>query len=993
MMIFYYRKKLIEKTCASQNPWRSISLFLMAMAIWLMCVGASYGYIIINAPMTGTDQTNWQVGGNPTSALLTGNGTIDPVGSGWLRLTNNSGNQTGYAYNTTPFDLSQGLLVQFDYATWGGTGADGYSVYLFDAGVPSPGPGFVIGAFGGSLGYAQKLSTATCNPPATTVPGITGGYVGIGVDEYGNFAYGCEGRYLGNSLQANTVTIRGSVVGFGGGLVGSTQGATSYPWIVTSANNGSLWYNGATRPVQTSTNYRKVIIQISPVTAPSSQPTANVWIQFGYNQPLTQMITNATLPLISSSQSLLVGYAASTGGSTNYHEIRNLLVTNQGTSTSIDLGITNTASVTTATIGSPITYTLTAINYGPNNITATGVGITDNVPTNITGVNWTCAVVTGSPSGTSCGAASGSGNALNATANLPFGGSVTYTITGTVSAPSPAQLTNTASLTIPGSVTDYNPNNNSATVVVPVNNLSTSTKTVTDLTGSNYAAGDTLQYTITLNENGGLATSGISVADTIDTTNLTGQTITGCPSGATCSYSAGALSATGISIPANGSVTIVYTATIVSTDTPGTAINNTATVTNPNGAVVTLVAPVVTVGGTVAGTGTKLLYLYDGTSTPTWKLSRTKPTGLTGTETLASTGGSYTWVENPVLASNVTINASVPVTLYLASSSAQTRNVEVRLACSSATGTYLSSGNVTETNMPTAVNAYNFTLTAANGTATLPMTCATGNSWQLTVINQSTGNGTRNVIVYPMSGTNNSYVSLPSQNVINVNSISLYSAAYPGGSIVSSVASGTTVYIRAVVSDPFGSYDIVNVPTITIKNPSGTTIVSAAAMTYYPASLTSLTKTYDYAFQVLSSYPAGNWSISVTATEGTEGTVSDTGYASMSVTLPAALTVVKSASPSPVNPGQVLTYTITITNTGAGTATNATAIDHLPAYTTYVANSTRLNGITVAGDGSTLPLIAGLLIDNNSGRAAGVAATGILPAGGVATIVFQVTVN
>ncbi|MGA3279857.1 MAG: hypothetical protein ABSD50_02605 [Smithella sp.] len=988
-MILYYRKKLIDKTCASLNFRRSIPLLLMAMAIWLICSGVSYGYIIINAPMTGTDQTNWVLGGNPTSSLLTGNGTIDPVGSGWLRLTNNSGNQTGYAYNITPFDLSQGLLVQFDYATWGGSGADGYSVYLFDAGVPSPGPGFVIGAFGGSLGYAQKLSTATCNPPATTVPGITGGYVGIGVDEYGNFAYGCEGRYLGNSLQANTVTIRGSVVGFGNGAIGSTQGTTSYPWIATSANNGSLWYNGATRPVQTSANYRKVIIQISP--APN--PTANVWIQFGYNTTPVQMINGALLPAISTSQSLMVGYAASTGGSTNYHEIRNLLVTNQGTSTSIDLGITKTASVATATIGSPITYTLTAINYGPNNITATGVGITDNVPTNITGVAWTCAVVAGSPSGTSCGAASGSGNALNTTANLPYGGSVTYTITGTVSAPAPAQLSNTASLVIPGSVTDYNPNNNSATVTVPVNNLSTSTKTVTDLTGSNYAAGDTLQYTITLNENGGLATSGISVADTIDTTNLTGQTITGCPSGATCSYSAGALSATGISIPANGSVTIVYTATIVSTDTPGTAINNTATVTNPNGAVVTLVAPVVTVGGTAAGTGTKLLYLYDGTSTPTWKLSRTKPTGLTGTQTLAKTGGSYTSAENPVLASNVTINASVPVTLYLASDATATRNVEVRLACSSATGTYLSSGNVTETNMSTAVNAYNFTLTAANGTATLPMTCATGNSWQLTVINQSTGNGTRNVIVYPMSGTNNSYVSLPSQNVINVNSISLYSAAYPGGSIVSSVASGTTVYIRAVVSDPFGSYDIVNIPTITIKNPSGTTIVSAAAMTYYPASLTSLTKTYDYAFQVLSSYPAGNWSISVTATEGTEGTVSDTGYASMSVTLPAALTVVKSASPSPVNPGQVLTYTITITNTGAGTATNATAIDHLPAYTTYVANSTRLNGITVAGDGSTLPLIAGLLIDNNSGRAAAVAASGTLPSGGVATIVFQVTVN
>src|SRR5208337_2295031 len=186
-MIFYYRKKLIEKTCASQNPWRSIPLLLMTVAIWLMSAGASYGYIIINAPMTGSSSSGWVLWGNPNPAILTG-GTIDPAGSGWLRLTDNEGNQTGYAYNTTPFDLSQGLLVQFDYATWGGTGADGYSVYLFDAGVVNPGPGpFNIGAFGGSLGYAQK----------TGIAGISGGYMGIGVDEYGNFSNPTEGRYLG----------------------------------------------------------------------------------------------------------------------------------------------------------------------------------------------------------------------------------------------------------------------------------------------------------------------------------------------------------------------------------------------------------------------------------------------------------------------------------------------------------------------------------------------------------------------------------------------------------------------------------------------------------------------------------------------------------------------------------------------------------------------------------------------------------------------------
>ena len=92
----------------------------MGVIIWLTCAGVSHGAIIINAPMTDTNATGWVLGGNPTSSLLTGNGTIDPVGSGWLRLTNNSGNQTGFAYNTTSFDLSLGLLIQFDYTTWGG---------------------------------------------------------------------------------------------------------------------------------------------------------------------------------------------------------------------------------------------------------------------------------------------------------------------------------------------------------------------------------------------------------------------------------------------------------------------------------------------------------------------------------------------------------------------------------------------------------------------------------------------------------------------------------------------------------------------------------------------------------------------------------------------------------------------------------------------------------------------------------------------------------
>ncbi len=205
-------------------------------------------------------------------------------------------------------------------------------------------------------------------------------------------------------------------------------------------------------------------IQISP--APN--PVANVWVSFGYSSPLvfTQMISNAALPTISTSQQLMIGYAASTGGSTNYHEIRNLLVSNQNTTSAIDLAITKTftdvttGSTTTASVGDQIRYTVVASNTGPNNVTATGVGIVDTVPAAITGVNWTCA----GSGGATCAAASGSGNNINTTANLPRYGYVTYTITGTLGTGAPSLLTNTASLVIPGSVTDYNSSDDSATV-------------------------------------------------------------------------------------------------------------------------------------------------------------------------------------------------------------------------------------------------------------------------------------------------------------------------------------------------------------------------------------------------------------------------------------------------------------------------------------------------------------------------------------------------
>jgi uncharacterized repeat protein (TIGR01451 family) len=146
--------------------------------------------------------------------------------------------------------------------------------------------------------------------------------------------------------------------------------------------------------------------------------------------------------------------------------------------TPTDLAITKTDGQTTAAPGQVRTYTIVATNLGP--APATGATVTDTVPAALTGATWTC---TGANGGT-CGNASGGPN-IAETVNLPVGGSVTYTLTGTVG-PNPSNLRNTATVAIPAAMSDSNPANNSATdddalicvsqmIVVPDGRLTQST--------------------------------------------------------------------------------------------------------------------------------------------------------------------------------------------------------------------------------------------------------------------------------------------------------------------------------------------------------------------------------------------------------------------------------------------------------------------------------------------------------------------------------------
>src|SRR5690606_6703441 len=135
-------------------------------------------------------------------------GVQDAEGEGWLRLTEAVTNEAGYAIVNQSFPSGLGVLLDLEFVIWGGNGADGFSFFLFDANydpnLPVGDPfRFQIGGFGGSLGYANR----------DAVPGVRGGYIGIGVDEYGNYANTTEskngGDVNGSDLRPNAIGIRG----------------------------------------------------------------------------------------------------------------------------------------------------------------------------------------------------------------------------------------------------------------------------------------------------------------------------------------------------------------------------------------------------------------------------------------------------------------------------------------------------------------------------------------------------------------------------------------------------------------------------------------------------------------------------------------------------------------------------------------------------------------------------------------------------------------
>ncbi len=191
------------------------------------------------------------------------NGSLpDPAGQGALRLTNDGNNEHGAILSLTPFDSSNGVNITFITVTYEGDsggqgqdGADGMGFYLLDGskflvssqntllnGTPllvyNPDTTNVlqinkqyqvahVGAYGGSLGYS--CANGKGYPGGN---GIVGGYIGLGMDEYGNYMNPGDNTASGPGYSPGEIGIRGI-------------GNVSWEWLLANYNSELSQYTPA----------------------------------------------------------------------------------------------------------------------------------------------------------------------------------------------------------------------------------------------------------------------------------------------------------------------------------------------------------------------------------------------------------------------------------------------------------------------------------------------------------------------------------------------------------------------------------------------------------------------------------------------------------------------------------------------------------------------------------------------------------------------------
>ena len=283
---------------------------------------------------------------------LNDNGYGTPVAgndsTGFLQLTSNKRDARGGALYNTSVSANNGLRIEFKQYQYGPVrpsdgalrrAADGISFFLVDGSVELTN----VGAWGGALGYGRRV--------ADNNPGINGGYLGIGLDAFGNYANTAHVGGADCTVEpADNNNMYWDVQGWNPtalpytnaiGLRGPMGADTSSGYCLltaekldtdgadgsspTSWGTKSLWAGDLTEtPSEAAVLSAARNVRI--VITPNPNPTVSVDVDFtGSGTSFEPVISNYVLPTALPAN-FKFGFASSTGSATGSHLISDLKI-------------------------------------------------------------------------------------------------------------------------------------------------------------------------------------------------------------------------------------------------------------------------------------------------------------------------------------------------------------------------------------------------------------------------------------------------------------------------------------------------------------------------------------------------------------------------------------------------------------------------------------------------------------------------------------------
>lgn len=243
---------------------------------------------------------------------------------GYLQLTDAGKYHAGGVVYNKALRNEGGIEVTFAQYQYGGTGADGISFFIVDGEADLQD----VGAYGGSLGYAQIQSGQG------DLPGVEGGYVGLGLDAWGNFSADTEGRGTGcpeDSRAPEHLRITGNRAPDNVAVRGPGEGMQGYCLLATTATdeqigtdgNADLFGTNFPESLEMGTLAEAKRLVKLKITHDAT-PTVTVDIDFlsgdGWHRVLETHVPHEA------PDTFKFGFASSTGGATDVHLIRHLRV-------------------------------------------------------------------------------------------------------------------------------------------------------------------------------------------------------------------------------------------------------------------------------------------------------------------------------------------------------------------------------------------------------------------------------------------------------------------------------------------------------------------------------------------------------------------------------------------------------------------------------------------------------------------------------------------